>query len=270
MPKRYPPEQRERAVRMVLDHLDEYRSVYSACQVIGPKLGIGAESLRNWTKQAQIDANEVPGATSTEPQRIKDLERENRELKEANEIDEFGIEFLREGTRPSPPRGHLPAPQVLGGIVQFIDNMRAQDFRVESICRVLTAQGIQVAPRTYRNWKTASPSARMLTDAPPHRGTASNDRHRGRVVRPTKNDRSPAPQRPPRRGLHHRPLDARRRTERGGQGQTAPNHNSGRQGQWAGTRPARSRFHRRLTETAHGLPISPIAEHGRGSSTSHS
>ena len=40
-------EQRERAVRMVLDHLDEYRSVYSACQVIGPKLGIGAESLRN-------------------------------------------------------------------------------------------------------------------------------------------------------------------------------------------------------------------------------
>ncbi|MFI8664366.1 hypothetical protein ACIGKR_30550 [Rhodococcus qingshengii] len=48
MPKRYPPEQRERAVRMVLDHLYEYRSVYSACQVIGTKLGIGAESLRNF------------------------------------------------------------------------------------------------------------------------------------------------------------------------------------------------------------------------------
>lgn len=86
MPKRYPPEQRERAVKMVLDHLDEYRSAYSACQVIGPKLGIGAESLRNWTKQAQIDANQVPGATSAELQRIKDLERENRELKEANEV----------------------------------------------------------------------------------------------------------------------------------------------------------------------------------------
>jgi putative transposase len=43
--------------------------------------------------------------------------------------------------------------------------MRAQDFRVESICKVLTAQGIQVAPRTYRNWKTASPSARTITDA---------------------------------------------------------------------------------------------------------
>ncbi|MFB9782849.1 hypothetical protein [Rhodococcus baikonurensis] len=48
MPKHYPPEQRERAVRMILDHLDEYRSVYSACQAIGPKLGIGAESLRNF------------------------------------------------------------------------------------------------------------------------------------------------------------------------------------------------------------------------------
>jgi transposase-like protein len=97
MPKRYPPEQRERAVRMVLDHLDEYRSVYSACQVIGPKLGIGAESLRNWTKQAQIDANQVPGATSGEQQRIKDLERENRELKEANEIlKSASIFFARE------------------------------------------------------------------------------------------------------------------------------------------------------------------------------
>lgn len=97
MPKRYPPEQRERAVRMVLDHLDEYRSVDSACQVIGPKLGIGAEPLRNWTKQAQIDANQVPGATSAEQRRIKDLERENRELKEANEIlKSASIFFARE------------------------------------------------------------------------------------------------------------------------------------------------------------------------------
>ena len=44
MPKRYPPEQRERAVKMVLDHLDVYRSLYAACQAIGPKLGIGPES----------------------------------------------------------------------------------------------------------------------------------------------------------------------------------------------------------------------------------
>ncbi|MCS4256492.1 transposase-like protein [Rhodococcus erythropolis] len=51
---------------MVLDHLDEYRPGYSACQVIRAKLGIGAESLWNWTKQAQVDAQQVPGASTAE------------------------------------------------------------------------------------------------------------------------------------------------------------------------------------------------------------
>jgi transposase len=83
MTKHYPVEQRERAVKMVLDHLDEYRSVYAACQAIGPKVGVGAESLRRWTLQAQVDDNQRPGATTAEQQRIKDLEREVRDLKEA-------------------------------------------------------------------------------------------------------------------------------------------------------------------------------------------
>jgi transposase-like protein len=85
MSKRYPPEQHAPAVKMVLDHLDEYRSVYAACQAIGPKMGLGVESLRRWTVQAQIDAQQVPGPTTVERQRIKDLEREVRDLKEANE-----------------------------------------------------------------------------------------------------------------------------------------------------------------------------------------
>ena len=85
MSKHYPVEQRERAVKMVLDHLDEYRSVYAACQAIGPKVGVGAESLRRWVLQAQVDAS-APGATTAEQQRIKELERENRDLKEANVI----------------------------------------------------------------------------------------------------------------------------------------------------------------------------------------
>ena len=71
---------------MVPDHLDEYRSVYAACEAIGPKVGVGAESLRRWVLQAQIDAAQRPGATTAEQQRIKDLERELRDLKEANEI----------------------------------------------------------------------------------------------------------------------------------------------------------------------------------------
>lgn len=56
MSKHYPVEQRERAVKMVLDHLDEYRSVYAACRAIGPKVCVGAESLRRWVLQAQVDA----------------------------------------------------------------------------------------------------------------------------------------------------------------------------------------------------------------------
>jgi transposase-like protein len=81
MSKPYPAEQRARAVKMVLERLDEYRSVYAACQAIGPKVGVGPESLRNWTLQAQVDAQQAPGVTSAERQRIKELEREVRDLK---------------------------------------------------------------------------------------------------------------------------------------------------------------------------------------------
>jgi transposase-like protein len=86
MTKHYPVEQRERALKMVLDHLDEYRSVYAACQATGPKVGVGAESLRRWTLRAHLDDNQRPGVTSVDQQRIKDLEREVRDRKEANEI----------------------------------------------------------------------------------------------------------------------------------------------------------------------------------------
>jgi transposase-like protein len=56
MAKHYPFEQRERAVRMVLDHVDEYRSVYAACVAIGPKVGVGVESLRRWVCRPRLTA----------------------------------------------------------------------------------------------------------------------------------------------------------------------------------------------------------------------
>jgi transposase-like protein len=97
MSKHYPVEQRERAVKMVLDHLGEYRSVYAASQAIGPKVGVGPETLRKWVLQAQIDAQHSPGVATSEQQRIKALERENRDLKEANEIlKAASIFFARE------------------------------------------------------------------------------------------------------------------------------------------------------------------------------
>jgi transposase len=97
MAKHYPVEQRERAVKMVLDHLDEYRSVNAACVAIGPKVGVGVESLRRWVLQAQVDDSARPGITTAEQQRIRDLEREVRDLKEANEIlKAASIFFARE------------------------------------------------------------------------------------------------------------------------------------------------------------------------------
>ncbi|MHB8449808.1 MAG: transposase [Mycobacteriales bacterium] len=86
MPKKYPTEQRERATRMALDRLDQYGSPWAAAQALGPKLGVGAETLRKWIAQAQVDRGGRSGPTSEELAEIKWLRAENRELKEANEI----------------------------------------------------------------------------------------------------------------------------------------------------------------------------------------
>lgn len=97
MPKQYPKEQRDRAVKMVVDRLDEYASLYAACNAIGPKVGIGSESLRRWTLQAQIDAGTKQGPTSEELAEIKELKAKVRDLEEANEIlKQASIFFARE------------------------------------------------------------------------------------------------------------------------------------------------------------------------------
>lgn len=82
----YPAEFRERAVQMVVDHLDGYRSLTAAVVDIGRKLGCSSDSLRVWYKQAQRDAGKEAGPTSAEKVRIRELEREVRELRQANEI----------------------------------------------------------------------------------------------------------------------------------------------------------------------------------------
>ncbi len=85
-PSRYSPEVRERAVRMVLEHQEEYDSEWAAIGSIAAKIGCTAETLRKWVRQAQRDAGRRPGLTTDEQQRLKELERENRGLKRANEI----------------------------------------------------------------------------------------------------------------------------------------------------------------------------------------
>ena len=84
--KRYPPELRERAVRMVLEARAADPNDARAITRISEQLGVGTESLRNWVKQTQIDAGDRPGTSTEERKRIAELEKENRELKRSNEI----------------------------------------------------------------------------------------------------------------------------------------------------------------------------------------
>jgi len=83
---KYAPEVRERAVRMVFDHEAEHASQRAAICSIAAKIGCNAETLRGWVRQAGRDQGKRPGPTTDERERIKALERENRELRQANEI----------------------------------------------------------------------------------------------------------------------------------------------------------------------------------------
>jgi transposase len=85
-PSKYSPELRERAVRMVFDHAQDYPSQWAAMRSIAEKLGCKTESLRRWVRQAERDAGKRPGLTTSEREELKRLQRENFELKRANEI----------------------------------------------------------------------------------------------------------------------------------------------------------------------------------------
>lgn len=84
--RKYPDELRERAIRLVLDVEEETGNVTAACRRVGEELGINKDTLRGWVKQAQIDSGKRPGTTTAEAARIRQLERDNAELRRANAI----------------------------------------------------------------------------------------------------------------------------------------------------------------------------------------
>jgi transposase len=85
-PSKYSPELRERAGRLVFDHASDHPSQWAAIRSVAEKIGCPVEVLRRWVRQAERDAGRRPGLTTDERQRLKQLERENVELKRANEI----------------------------------------------------------------------------------------------------------------------------------------------------------------------------------------
>ncbi|WP_420935495.1 IS3 family transposase [Alteromonas sp. A081] len=133
----YSPEVRERAVRMVLTSEHEHPSRWAALVSVSSKIGCTPETLRAWVNKMEVDSGKKPGVTSDASAKIKELERENRELKQANEILKKGsCIFCAGGARPQTEE-----------IVQFIDKHRALH-GVEPICRVL-----RTAPSTYYRCK---------------------------------------------------------------------------------------------------------------------
>jgi transposase len=87
-PRKYPQELRDRAIRLVAEARAQEPglSLHQAVQRIGPRVGVNPDTLRGWFKQVAVDAGQVPGTTTGDAKRIRELEREVRELKRANEI----------------------------------------------------------------------------------------------------------------------------------------------------------------------------------------
>ena len=102
--RRYPAELRDRAVRMVLDTIEQTGQRAGVITRVARQLGIGTESLRSWVRQAEVDGGRRPGVPTAEQQRLAELERENRELRRANDILKAAASFFARELDPRPPR----------------------------------------------------------------------------------------------------------------------------------------------------------------------
>jgi transposase len=103
-PSRFSPEVRERSVRLVLEQADKHDSQWAAIQSVAGKIGCTAETLRTWVRQAERDLGVRAGLTTSERERLKQLERENRELRRANEILRKASAFFAQAELDRKPR----------------------------------------------------------------------------------------------------------------------------------------------------------------------
>ena len=102
--RNYTPEMKERAVRMLIEAANDYPSIWSAIQAIAPKIGCTPETLRSWHKKHINQTIPASVQAQSQEQRIKDLERENRELKQANEVIRKAAGLEAQAEKGRPPR----------------------------------------------------------------------------------------------------------------------------------------------------------------------
>src|SRR5262245_27667795 len=102
--KRYPPELKERAVRLVLESSEQTGTRQGAVGRVARQLGIGVETLRGWVKRAEVDGGRRPGVPTEQQRRLAELERENRELRRANEILKAAAAFFARELDPRLPK----------------------------------------------------------------------------------------------------------------------------------------------------------------------
>ncbi|WIY05103.1 IS3 family transposase [Amycolatopsis mongoliensis] len=174
-PKKYSDELRERATRMALDAIAAEGQRMAAIRRVASQLDVHPEALRTWVKRAEIDAGTAPGRTSDDAARIAELEREVRELRRANEILKTASAFFRRrGARPQnqvTPDDSTPQREVpLAVVIDYIDDHRervveGKKLGVESICAVLNAADVRIAPRSFWAAKKRRPSKRAARDA---------------------------------------------------------------------------------------------------------
>ena len=101
---KFSPEVRERAVRLVQEHRGEYPSLWLAIESIAPKIGCVPQTLLTWVKRHEVDTGMREGVTTADAQRMKELERENRELRRANEILKAASAFFARELDSQPPK----------------------------------------------------------------------------------------------------------------------------------------------------------------------
>ncbi|MGQ4601644.1 IS3 family transposase [Nocardia sp. R6R-6] len=152
MPAKYDEATKAKAVRLVVDHRDDYDSEWAAMKAVSARLGMTTETLRKWVRQAEIDRGDAEGTTTEAARTIREQKRKIAELEQTIEILSAATFFLRAGERP--------ATEV---ICEFIAEHRVR-FGVVPICRALTAHGCMIAPRTFHAWARRAPSKRALWD----------------------------------------------------------------------------------------------------------